>query len=137
MRECDVRHIVFSSSCAVYGVPAIVPIPETSPLNPVNPYGATKMMCERILSDCADAFSMNWIALRYFNAAGADPDGEIGECHVPETHVIPLLLDAWAGEREAFTVFGTDYRLLTAHVSLTKYMSLAAVVPVLSPTRIL
>jgi UDP-arabinose 4-epimerase len=109
MRECDVRHIVFSSSCAVYGVPAIVPIPETSPLNPVNPYGATKMMCERILSDCADAFSMNWIALRYFNAAGADPDGEIGECHVPETHVIPLLLDAAAGEREAFTVFGTDY----------------------------
>ncbi len=77
MRECDVRHIVFSSSCAVYGVPAIVPIPETSPLNPVNPYGAT--------------------------------DGEIGECHVPETHVIPLLLDAAAGEREAFTVFGTDY----------------------------
>jgi len=109
MRECDVRHIVFSSSCAVYGVPAIVPIPEKSPLNPVNPYGATKMMCERILSDCADAFSLNWMALRYFNAAGADPDGEIGECHVPETHVIPLILDAAAGEREAFTVFGTDY----------------------------
>jgi UDP-arabinose 4-epimerase len=109
MRECGVRHIVFSSSCAVYGVPAVVPIPEKSPLNPVNPYGATKMMCERILSDCAHAFSMNWIALRYFNAAGADPDGEIGECHVPETHVIPLILDAAAGECEAFSVFGTDY----------------------------
>jgi UDP-glucose 4-epimerase len=61
------------------------------------------------LSDCAHAFSLNWMALRYFNAAGADPDGEIGECHVPETHVIPLMLDAAAGEREAFTIFGTDY----------------------------
>jgi len=109
MRECGVRYLVFSSSCAVYGVPAVVPIQEQTPLNPVNPYGATKMMCERMLRDCAEAFPLKWIALRYFNASGSDPDGEIGECHVPETHVIPLVLDAAAGRRDAFTVFGTDY----------------------------
>ena len=80
-----------------------------TPLNPVNPYGATKMICERMLGDCAEAFPLKWIALRYFNASGSDPDGEIGECHVPETHVIPLVLDVAAGRRDAFTVFGTDY----------------------------
>src|SRR5262249_14311340 len=73
MRECGVRHIVFSSSYAVYGVPTIVPLPEKSPLNPVNPFGATKMMCGRIFSDCSNPFLMNWIALRYFNACGAHP----------------------------------------------------------------
>jgi len=109
MRECGVRHLVFSSSCAVYGVPSVVPIQEQTPLNPVNPYGATKMICERMLGDCAEAFPLKWIALRYFNASGSDPDGEIGECHVPETHVIPLVLDAAAGRRDAFTVFGSDY----------------------------
>jgi UDP-arabinose 4-epimerase len=109
MRECGVRYLVFSSSCAVYGVPPVVPIQEQTPLNPVNPYGATKMICERMLGDCAEAFPLKWIALRYFNASGSDPDGEIGECHVPETHVIPLLLDAAAGRRDAFTVFGSDY----------------------------
>ncbi len=109
VRECGVPHIVFSSSCAVYGVPPAVPITETSPLAPVNPYGTTKMICERMLGDCAAASSLTFMALRYFNAAGADPAGEIGECHVPETHVIPLLLDAAAGEAEAFTIFGDDY----------------------------
>jgi UDP-arabinose 4-epimerase len=108
MRECDVRRIVLSSSCAVYGVPATVPITEASPLEPVNAYGATKMMCERLLRDCGSAFSLGWTALRYFNAAGADPDGEIGECHVPETHVIPLVLEA-AARGTPFTIFGDDY----------------------------
>jgi UDP-arabinose 4-epimerase len=109
MRECNIRHIVFSSSCAVYGVPVAVPIVETSVLAPVNPYGQTKMICERMLRDAAAESSLSFMALRYFNAAGADPDGEIGECHVPETHVIPLLLDAAAGAAEAFTIFGNDY----------------------------
>jgi UDP-arabinose 4-epimerase len=109
MRECHVRHIVFSSSCAVYGAPSIVPIPEQSALNPINPYGVSKMICERMLRDCATAFPLTWIALRYFNAAGADPEGEIGECHVPETHVIPLLLDSAANKSETFTIYGKDY----------------------------
>ena len=108
MRDCGVGKIVFSSSCAVYGVPAVVPIAEDARCAPVNPYGATKMFCEQILKDCAAAFALNFIALRYFNAAGADPDGAIGECHVPETHAIPLLLDAAAGGR-GFTIFGDDY----------------------------
>jgi UDP-arabinose 4-epimerase len=108
MRDCGVDKIVLSSSCAVYGVPAIIPIAEDTRFAPVNPYGATKMFCEQILQDCAAAFPLNFIALRYFNAAGADPDGDIGECHVPETHAIPLLLEAAAGGRE-FTIFGDDY----------------------------
>ncbi len=109
MRECDIRHIVFSSSCAVYGAPSIVPTPEQSALQPINPYGVSKMICERVLRDCAAVFPLTWIALRYFNAAGADPEGEIGECHVPETHVIPLLLDAAANKSEPFTIYGQDY----------------------------
>jgi len=108
MRDCGVGKMVFSSSCAVYGVPAVVPIGEDARLAPVNPYGATKMFCEQILKDCVAAFALNFIALRYFNAAGADPGGAVGECHVPETHAIPLLLDAAAGGRE-FTIFGDDY----------------------------
>jgi UDP-arabinose 4-epimerase len=109
MRECGVGKIVFSSSCAVYGVPEVVPIPEQSPFAPINPYGATKTICERMLGECAAAYALNFAVLRYFNAAGADPDGEIGECHVPETHAIPLLLDAAAGQNENFTIFGGDY----------------------------
>jgi UDP-glucose-4-epimerase GalE len=109
MRDTDIGKIVFSSSCTVYGAPAVVPIAEETQLAPLNPYGTTKMMCERVLQDCALAFPLNYIALRYFNAAGADPDGEIGECHVPETHAIPLLLDAAAGESSGFTIYGDDY----------------------------
>ena len=108
MQECGVAKIVFSSSCAVYGTPETVPISERSLTAPINPYGASKMICERMLRECAAAFPLTFIALRYFNAAGADPDGEIGECHVPETHAIPLLLDAAAGEG-CFTIFGDDY----------------------------
>jgi UDP-glucose-4-epimerase GalE len=109
MHECGVSKIVFSSSCAVYGAPKVVPIPEETPYAPINPYGITKMICERMLHDCASAFSLSFIALRYFNAAGADPEGEIGECHVPETHAIPLLLDVAAGESKRFVIFGDDY----------------------------
>jgi UDP-glucose-4-epimerase GalE len=108
MHDCGIRHIVLSSSCAVYGVPDAVPISETSPFNPISPYGTTKMICERMLRDCAAASGLTYLALRYCNAAGADPDGEIGECHVPETHAIPLILDAAAGDA-AFTIFGDDY----------------------------
>ena len=109
MRESGLRHIVFSSSCAVYGVPNAVPITERSPLQPINPYGASKLMCECILRDCAAAFPLSWMALRYFNAAGADPEGEIGESHVPETHAIPLLLHAAADPSQPFTINGHDY----------------------------
>jgi UDP-arabinose 4-epimerase len=109
MREAGVRHIVFSSSCTVYGEPKAVPIAEDNPYAPISPYGSTKMICERMIRECAAAFPLNFMALRYFNAAGADPDSEIGECHVPETHAIPLLLDAAAGASKGFTIFGDDY----------------------------
>jgi UDP-arabinose 4-epimerase len=109
MRENDVSKIVFSSSCTVYGIPPVVPNSEETRYAPINPYGATKMICERMLTECALAFPLSFIALRYFNVAGADPDGEIGECHVPETHAIPLLLEAAAGDSKRFTIFGDDY----------------------------
>lgn len=109
MRDCGVEKIMFSSSCAVYGTPERVPIVEQSPCAPVNPYGVTKWMCERMLKECAAAFPLSFMALRYFNAVGADPGREIGECHVPETHAIPLLLTAAAGESEGFAIFGDDY----------------------------
>jgi UDP-arabinose 4-epimerase len=109
VREHGIRHVVFSSSCVVYGAAKTMPITEESPQAPINPYGVTKMVCERMLQECAAAFPLNFTALRYFNAAGADPDGEIGECHSPETHVIPLLLDVAAGSTKGFTIHGGDY----------------------------
>ncbi len=109
MQECGVNKIVFSSSCAIYGTPSAVPITEEVPCAPINPYGTSKMICEQMLRDCAAAFPLSFIALRYFNAAGADADGELGECHVPETHAIPLLLEAAAAERKSFIIFGDDY----------------------------
>ena len=109
MRDAGVRHIVFSSTCAVYGNPSISPITERSPPLPINPYGTSKIICENMVRECAAAFPLSFMTLRYFNAAGADPDGEIGECHVPETHVIPLLLDVAAGTTRQFTIFGDDY----------------------------
>ena len=109
MRKCGIDRIVYSSSCAIYGTPQLVPIPEETPSAPINPYGATKMICGRMLQECAAAFPLSFMALRYFNAAGADPEGEIGECHVPETHAIPLVLEAAAGESKGFTIFGDDY----------------------------
>lgn len=109
MGECGVGKIVFSSTCAVYGAAETIPIHEDVACAPVNPYGATKLICERMLRETAAVSPLNFIALRYFNAAAADPDGEIGECHVPETHAIPLLLDVAAGKNESFTIFGDDY----------------------------
>jgi UDP-glucose-4-epimerase GalE len=101
--------IVFSSSCATYGLPETMPIDETTPQHPVNPYGETKLMSERILGWLDRAHGLRHVALRYFNAAGADSDGEIGEMHEPETHLIPLVLDAASGRGNPVEIFGTDY----------------------------
>jgi len=109
MREYDVRYFIFSSSCAVYGNTIEVPIPETHQLKPINPYGRTKLMIETILSDFSDAYKLKYVSLRYFNAAGADFDTEIGEWHNPETHLIPLVLDTALGKRDMIEIYGTDY----------------------------
>jgi UDP-arabinose 4-epimerase len=109
MLAARVRHIVFSSTCATYGTPDTVPITEDTPQRPVNPYGETKLMIERALYWYGQAHGMCYAALRYFNAAGADPDGESGEEHDPETHLIPLILDAAQGKRAQIDIFGTDY----------------------------
>lgn len=109
MRTAGVKRFIFSSSCAVYGEPARLPMRESLPFRPVNPYGRTKKMVEEILADYAAAYGLRYAALRYFNAAGADPGGEIGELHDPETHLIPLALDTAAGLRPALKVFGRDY----------------------------
>lgn len=109
MREHGCNRIIFSSTCATYGEPEKVPITEDMAQNPINPYGATKLMVERIFKDYNKAYGLRFVVLRYFNAAGADPDGEIGESHDPETHIIPLVLDAASGLREDIKVFGTDY----------------------------
>ncbi|NKL61615.1 UDP-glucose 4-epimerase GalE [Rhizobium leguminosarum] len=105
----DIERIVFSSSCATYGVPASLPIREESPQHPVNPYGRTKLIFEMALEDFAAAYGIRFAALRYFNAAGADPDGELAERHHPETHLIPRALLAAAGRLERLDIFGTDY----------------------------
>ena len=104
-----VDRLVFSSTAAVYGHPANVPIVETEPQSPINPYGKSKRMVEQILADFEAAHGLKSTMMRYFNAAGASPDGEIGEAHDPETHLIPLALDAAAGKGPELTVFGTDY----------------------------
>lgn len=109
MRKHNVHKIVFSSTCATYGNPLELPIPETHPQDPINPYGRTKWMMEQIMEDYRQAYGLQYVALRYFNAAGADPDGRIGEWHEPETHLIPLVLDVAVGKRKAITVFGNDY----------------------------
>ena len=110
MVRAGVPLIVFSSSCAIYGEPDQMPIGENTPLNPINPYGFTKLVCERMMDDFGRAFGLKSARLRYFNAAGADPTGEIGEDHEPETHLIPLILDAAAGLRPAVQIFGTVYK---------------------------
>jgi UDP-glucose-4-epimerase GalE len=109
MRAAGVRHIVFSSTAAIYGNPDRVPIPESAPQRPVNPYGESKLMVERMLHWYGAAHGFTHAALRYFNAAGADPEGEIGEDHEPETHLIPLVLQAAMGQRARIDVLGTDY----------------------------
>jgi UDP-arabinose 4-epimerase len=109
MRSAGINAIVFSSSCSTYGLPRSPVIDEDHPQSPLSPYGASKMMVERILTDIAAAGDMRYATLRYFNAAGADPDGEIGEDHEPETHLIPRALRAALGKAEPLTVFGSDY----------------------------
>ena len=109
VRRHGIGRFVFSSTCATYGLPQRVPITEDEPQKPINPYGNTKLAVERALADYAAAHDWGFAALRYFNAAGASPDGAIGEDHDPETHLIPLVLQAVLGRRPAVEVFGTDY----------------------------
>jgi UDP-arabinose 4-epimerase len=137
MRDHQIPNIIFSSSCATYGEPEQIPIPEDHKQSPINPYGHSKLMIEQMLSDFDIAHNLKSVALRYFNAAGADPDGETGEDHDPETHLIPLVFDAAAGKRPSIAVFGDDYDtpdgtcirdyihvtdLADAHVSALKYL---------------
>jgi len=109
MRDEGVPHIVVSGTCAVYGSPEKMPITEDTPTNPINPYGASKLFMERMLADYEKAHGIKWMSLRYFNAAGCDPDGETGEWHEPETHLIPRALMAAAGQIPALEIFGDDY----------------------------
>jgi len=109
MLQAQVKNFIFSSSAAVYGVPERVPIPESHPLNPSNPYGLTKYFVEKILQDYERAYGLKFISLRYFNAAGADPDSQIGEMHEPETHLIPNILLYLLDIKEQFNLYGTDF----------------------------
>jgi UDP-glucose-4-epimerase GalE len=137
MRDTGIGQLVFSSTCAVYGQPETVPITEALPCRPVNPYGASKLACERMMEDFDLAHGLRSVRLRYFNAAGADPEGEIGERHDPETHLIPLALDAALGRHPHVNVFGDDYPtpdgtalrdyihvmdLAAAHVAALRYL---------------
>ncbi|MFC6488404.1 UDP-glucose 4-epimerase GalE [Nitratireductor sp. GCM10026969] len=108
-RLAGIDKVILSSSCAVYGVPEILPISETTPQHPINPYGRTKLITEHMLRDHAAAFGLRYVALRYFNACGADLDGELGEWHDPETHLIPRALLAASGRIPHLEVFGDDY----------------------------
>lgn len=109
MRHHGNVNFVFSSTCAIYDVPQSLPILETTPQDPVNPYGFTKLFVEKLLMDYQRAYGLKWIALRYFNACGCDADGDLGERHDPETHAIPLAIAAAFGTGSKFQVFGTDY----------------------------
>ena len=137
MRKHEVRQIIFSSSCASYGNPQHLPMTEEHPQSPINPYGWTKFMVERILSDFHSAYGLSHVSLRYFNAAGADPEGELGEWHDPETHLIPLAIEVATGKRGHLGIFGTDFGtadgscirdyihvadLAQAHVSAMNYL---------------
>lgn len=109
MRACEVWRLVFSSTTAVYGAPDRQPISEETPRQPINPYGTSKLMVELMLEDAARAYGLGYAALRYFNAAGASADGDLGEDHTPETHLIPIVLQAALGARSHVTIFGDDY----------------------------
>lgn len=109
MRNEDVGNIVVSGTCAVYGQPQTVPIAEDCPKAPINPYGASKLFMEQMLADFQVAYGLNWMSLRYFNAAGSDPDGETGELHNPESHLIPRVIFAALGKIPYLEIFGTDY----------------------------
>ena len=109
VHRAGIEKFVFSSTCATYGIPKEIPISEDHPRHPINPYGRSKLMIENILEDFNKAYGIRSISLRYFNAAGADPDCEIGEDHTPETHLIPLVLDVAAGKRSHVCIHGDDY----------------------------
>lgn len=109
MNECGVKYIVFSSTAATYGIPKEIPILETTSQNPINPYGESKLMMETIMKWSDQAYGIKYVPLRYFNVAGAKPDGSIGEDHGPETHLLPIILQAAQGVREKIMIFGDDY----------------------------
>ena len=109
MNEVGVKHIVFSSTAATYGIPKELPILETTPQQPINPYGESKLMMETIMRWADQAYGIKFVALRYFNVAGAKPDGSIGEDHGPETHLLPIVLQVAQGKRERIAIFGDDY----------------------------
>jgi len=109
MVEHNVKKLIFSSTAAIFGEPQYIPLDEKHPKKPINPYGLSKWMVEQILQDYDSAYNFKSVCLRYFNAAGADPEGEIGERHLPETHLIPLILQAASGRREKITIYGEDY----------------------------
>lgn len=109
MKDYQINKFIFSSTAATYGIPSVNKIDENTPTNPINPYGKSKLMVEHMLSDFAKSYGLNYVVLRYFNAAGAHVTGEIGEMHKPETHLIPLVLQNLLGQRECISVFGTDY----------------------------
>lgn len=109
MIEYDINCFIFSSTAAVFGEPEYTPIDELHVQKPINPYGNSKLMVEQILTDFDQAYGLKSVSLRYFNAAGADPDGELGERHIPETHLIPIVLQSASGRRESITVFGDNY----------------------------
>jgi UDP-glucose-4-epimerase GalE len=109
MRDTGVNTIIFSSSCTTFGVPTLLPIPNDHPQLPINPYGESKLFIERVLHWYGKAYGLRWMALRYFNAAGADPEGELGESHDPETHLIPSVIAAALGQRPFVDLYGTDY----------------------------
>ena len=136
--DAGIDQVVFSSSCATYGIPDTLPITEKQPQHPVNPYGETKLFGERMLHAYDQAYGLRSVALRYFNAAGAHPDGTLGEIHTPETHLIPLTIDAALGRGGALKLFGTDYHtpdgtairdfihvsdLASAHVAALGYLA--------------
>ena len=109
MKEVGVKNLVFSSSAATYGIPDHMPIKETDPQNPINPYGESKLTMEKIMKWADEAYGIKWVALRYFNVAGAKPDGSIGEDHGPETHLVPIILQVAQGKRDKLQIYGDDY----------------------------
>ena len=109
MLAANIQKLVFSSTCATYGVPKQIPITETHVQEPINPYGTSKLTVEKILQDFDRAYGLKSVIFRYFNAAGADPSGLLGEAHEPETHLIPLVLQTALGQRESISIFGNDY----------------------------
>lgn len=138
VKETGIKKFVFSSTCSLYGNPLTVPISEEESVKPINPYAQTKNIIENVLKDYSNSYGINYVALRYFNAAGADPEGEIGESHDPEPHLIPITLEAAQGKREKVYVFGNDYEtpdgtclrdyihindLADAHVKALEYLN--------------